>query len=232
MAIETGINWLMTAFFESAFAGQQWIMFATIIGASLVMITREWSDWGVLLLPVLVGWKYFGMPVPVIFFVIASILFVVSTLSTKIITGSLSALGEQIGETTWKRRKIGKMKSAMNIREEMTKLKKKEEIYGATKGDLERLRKQNIADAILNIRRKARYGIETSDDRQRGSGIQHSCNKRMDTIRSSIKYIRNTRIPKWVIRRKLRKCMCFRSKRKHDFRAKHPRKRRIHRIHG
>lgn len=87
---ETAITLLENVFFNTNFAGQEWIAYLIFIMASLVIITRLWKDWAALALPILIGWQYFGARIPSVFFVIAGIIFVINTLSTDVITGALS----------------------------------------------------------------------------------------------------------------------------------------------
>lgn len=97
-------------------------MFLTIITASLLLITRNWQDWGELALPVMVGWKYFGMPIPTVFLVIGTITFVISILSMKVITGALSSTGDKLIEWRMKGR-TGRQMQRINVREGMEKLR-------------------------------------------------------------------------------------------------------------
>lgn len=120
--LEIGINLLEDIFFNSTFAGSSWIMFLTIIFASLIAITRDWSDWGTIALPVMVGWKYFGMPIPTIFMVVGTIVFVINILSMKLITGALSSVGDKITEYAAKG-KYGRFKHRMDVQKEMEKIK-------------------------------------------------------------------------------------------------------------
>jgi len=149
MGIEIGIDLFEKAFFETGFVGTSWILYLTIILASMVMITRVWKDWATLALPVMVGWRYFGMPVPLIFMVLASIMFVVDVLSIRVITGALGTLGEGIkglgkGTITKKGRTEIALKR-MNIKEEMKKRSKELEDYKRAKKEA---KKMGITEAI------------------------------------------------------------------------------------
>lgn len=130
--LEVAITYIENILFRELFVGQSWIMYLTIILATLLIITRNWEDYGALLLPVLVGWKYFGMPVPYSFMMGAGILFIINALSLKMITGALSSSGEKLIETY---EKYGSLRTAkehrarkrqeerINIKEEMEKIK-------------------------------------------------------------------------------------------------------------
>lgn len=126
VGIETGISVLETIFFNSTFAGQSWIMVLTLLFASMLIITREWSDWGELALPVLVGWSYFGIVVPTTFMVIATIIFTLNIFSLKIISGALSSSVEKISEIGQKK----KYGIPMDIKNEMKRVQKEMGISG------------------------------------------------------------------------------------------------------
>lgn len=116
--IADAINLFNQVFFNGTFAGSSWIMYMTILVGSLAMISRNWQDWATLTLPVMIGWKYFGMPIPITFLVIGSIMFVIDILSFKVIAGSLAVVGEKIQDWGMKGR-IGRELHRINIKDAM-----------------------------------------------------------------------------------------------------------------
>ena len=92
MGLDTGINLIEDVFFKTAFNEQTWLMYIIIIVASMVLITRKWSDYATLALPMLIGWGYFGMNIPFIFYAVASVIFVIDALSVEVISGAFTGL--------------------------------------------------------------------------------------------------------------------------------------------
>lgn len=97
MGIETGIALLEQIFFFTSFVNQYWIAQLTIVVATMAIITRKLGDWKQLGLPVMVGWQYFGMYFPWVFYVIASLVFVVDIMSLKAVEGALGAVRDNLG---------------------------------------------------------------------------------------------------------------------------------------
>lgn len=129
--LETAVDFLSNIHFNTTMFGQSWLMYMIIIVATLLIITRKWSDFGELALPVMVGWRYFGMPVPSTFFLIGILTFVISTMSFKMITGAFEGISAGISalrdvgrfraERSLKKEKYANRR--IEIREEMEKLK-------------------------------------------------------------------------------------------------------------
>lgn len=153
--LETAINLLSDIHFNTTMFGQNWLMYITIIFATLMIITRKWSDWGTLLLPVLVGWEYFGMPIPTTFFIVGTIIFVVDIMSLKVITGAFEGIvttgklirskrfrqEAQLSRAKWQNRRI-------DIKEEMERLKLAKSDH---KNKIEEMKLNKLME---NIRRK------------------------------------------------------------------------------
>lgn len=167
MALETAISLFETIFLKTAFAGQFWLMQWTIILASLLIITRKTSEWRTLLLPIMVGWRYFGMNMNWMFYTLASILFVVDGLSLKMLESALtSAVNEfryirQRGglRGTYREGSLKKQKERMDIKEQMRELgeiTKSDSIkeYTMNKKDKERMfeRAKQVEDKVIKSR--------------------------------------------------------------------------------
>lgn len=128
--LDIGIGLLETIFFKTSFAGQYWIGQLVIIVATLALITRRTSDWKTLALPVMVGWKYFGMNMNWMFYAVAGIMFVVDAMSIQMIQSAIGAVSETIGYTRARggirgARREGKLrteKQRMDIKAEMQKM--------------------------------------------------------------------------------------------------------------
>lgn len=120
---ETAVSFLNNAFFNVEFAGQTYILSAFIILATLLLITRVWQDWGILLLPVSMGWKYFGAPIPYIFIVPAIIIFVLNVMSLKQLSGVI-AIAQSRGRILTKRGRMEVIKEGQDYAKATQELEK------------------------------------------------------------------------------------------------------------
>ena len=119
IGLSTVITKLEEIFFFTNTFGQSWLFYLTVLFATMIIITRRWSHWNSIALPVMVGWKYYGMPIPTVFLVIASLLFIIDIMSLSIITGAFSGLGEL---ATSKGRRLA-MTRRINYKAEVRKLR-------------------------------------------------------------------------------------------------------------
>jgi len=97
MGLETGITLLEQIFLFTSFVNQYWIGQIVVIFATMALITRKLGDWKTLALPVMVGWKYFGMQIPWVFYVIGILVFVIDVMSMKAVEGVLGAVRDNLG---------------------------------------------------------------------------------------------------------------------------------------
>lgn len=134
--IETGIAIFEQVFFYTSFLSQYWISQLVIIVASMAIVTRKLNDWKVLALPMMIGWQYFGMFIPWIFYVIATLVFVVEVMSMRAVEGALGAVRDGlgiIGEYATNRgsyKGYGRLKreaKRMDIKEEIQRLQEKKD---------------------------------------------------------------------------------------------------------
>ncbi len=134
MGLETGITLLEQIFLFTSFVNQYWIGQIVVIFATMALITRKLGDWKTLALPVMVGWKYFGMQIPWVFYVIGILVFVIDVMSMKAIEGALGAVRDNLGmvgdyfanRSSYKGK--GRLKRdarRMDIREEIKRLQEK-----------------------------------------------------------------------------------------------------------
>lgn len=124
--IETGISMLTDILFNTSIFGQIWLIQLTIITATLAMITRKWSDWNTLALPVMVGWMYFGMPLSSTFLIIGVIMFVMDPVTMRVIAGSFEGITQMMtstGRVEAQKSRNTYMNRRIEAREEVEKLK-------------------------------------------------------------------------------------------------------------
>ena len=96
MRLEVAIQLLQNVFMNTSFAGSYWIYQLMFLFGSLLIITRNFKDWGALALPIITGWHYIGFHYNRIFFIIAGIIFVVDALTLKTIEAGLISIQEGI----------------------------------------------------------------------------------------------------------------------------------------
>lgn len=170
MGLDIGTTLLETIFFKTAFAGQFWIMQLVIILATLIIITRKFSDWKELALPVMIGWMYFGMKMNWMFYAIATIMFVMSTVSTKMIEGAIGSVSQSISniidygglKKIRENRNLKVNKRKLDIRTEMEKLQGEDNLR-KIKSNLEmskQLKEYESKKLEKNKRKQARERIE------------------------------------------------------------------------
>lgn len=124
--IETGISMLTDILFNTSIFGQIWLIQLTIITATLAMITRKWSDWNTLALPVMVGWMYFGMPLSSTFLIIGVIMFVMDPVTMRVMAGSFEGITQMMtstGRAEAQKSRNTYMNRRIEAREEVEKLK-------------------------------------------------------------------------------------------------------------
>lgn len=124
--IETGISMLTDILFNTSIFGQIWLIQLTIITATLAMITRKWSDWNTLALPVMVGWMYFGMPLSSTFLIIGVIMFVMDPVTMRVMAGSFEGITQMMtstGRVEAQKSRNTYMNRRIEAREEVEKLK-------------------------------------------------------------------------------------------------------------
>lgn len=155
---ETAIPELMHGMFEVGFAGSIWLVQTIVLLATLLIITRNTSDWGQLLLPSMIGWNYFGVVFPNIFYILAVMIFVISTLSVNIVTKVISAGMQNVGEVFTRSGRTKRKFERMNIQEEMEKrkdqmvsydLRRKKDIRELQKQYAETLKEEDTATKVL-----------------------------------------------------------------------------------
>lgn len=96
MGYEIAIELLKNVFINTSFAGSYWIYQLMFLFGSLLIITRNYKDWGALALPVITGWHYSGFAYNQIFFILAGLVFVVDALTLKTIESGLMSIQEGI----------------------------------------------------------------------------------------------------------------------------------------
>lgn len=139
------IDTIMNAMFNNSFAGQTWIMYLIVIMGSLMLITRKFQDWATLALPIMIGWKYFGVDIPLVFLVTGAVIFIVDILSLRMIGGAFSGLGEFASKEGRIRGKIRRL----NVQEEMEKYKYRLENKEDEAISRDLLRKREKANLML-----------------------------------------------------------------------------------
>lgn len=123
--LEIAINGIMNAVFNTSFAGQMWLMYIIVIATSLMIITRVWRDWATLALPVMVGWRYFGVQIPYVFLAIGTIMFIIDTLSIKTMSGAFEGISSFIGDKSklmFKRQRVREGAKRMRLKDEEAEL--------------------------------------------------------------------------------------------------------------
>lgn len=147
MGLDTAINEIINEMFNTTFVGQDWIMYLIVIIASMIMVTRVWNHWEIIALPIMTGWKYFGLQIPTVFFVIGAILFVIGTLSTKVLSGALVGMEEIIT-------KRGKLLSKSGREKAMLKGYKTEDIKENVRKKLEKIREAGSMKAYKEEKKR------------------------------------------------------------------------------
>lgn len=175
--IETGFSVFTQVFRDTGFNGAGAIILqATIIIASLLLVTRKVSDWKILAFPIIIGWSEVGMRSTwmLIMAIFSGIIFVISALSTdksSQILGVGGELGRKIRgdtkETIERTRETGKrIKDWTRIAtKEGRKQRKIEEL---TQELIERstkkgMRQERARERIEDIMKKGRETIEKKD---------------------------------------------------------------------
>lgn len=148
MGFEDAIDLLETIFFRTEFAGMTWLFHIILILGTLLIITRVWKDWATLTLPVMVGWKYFGVNISYVFFTIATIMFVIDVMSIKVLSGALSGIGDAISHYTGNISRSTRAKRSLKRME--IKDAEKELISKYNLENINRKTKANWEKAIMN----------------------------------------------------------------------------------
>lgn len=161
--IETGITAIENAFFYTAFAGQTWVLYLTIIVATMLLITRAWKDWGSLALPVMVGWRYYGMPIPYTFLIIASIIFVIDALSIKAFGGAFTGIQNIASRTFTRKGRLERLKRATDIKERVSKLGQRFSTQGLSEHKAQKEFEELKANTAKLRERKRFYDALTKD---------------------------------------------------------------------
>lgn len=90
--ITSGITLFTDSFQNVTFFQIEWILSIILVGFTLLILTREFSTWAQLALPVTVGWDIVGIEPSLIFYIFVAIAFVFSHLSFQMITGGIEAV--------------------------------------------------------------------------------------------------------------------------------------------
>lgn len=168
MGLETAITILENIFFSTSFTGQVWLMKALIIVGTLVFITRDTKSWMSLALPVMIGWEYFGMNVPIAYMLIAGIIMVVDALSLDTMGSSLGGLADGIGKLATRKGRAEMRYERMDIRKEMQR--KEDEL---TKAKMNRDPTIRKAIALNEIKKK-----EKEEDRKMYKELEFELRKK------------------------------------------------------
>lgn len=80
MGISDAITLLTSSFGNTAIFGEKWILGLVIIAVTCLMITREYTKWGALILPVMVGWRISGIYFSPMIFLLAAVTFTITAL--------------------------------------------------------------------------------------------------------------------------------------------------------
>lgn len=164
--LEIPIRDLTNILFNTGFVGQNWIAMLFVIVATLLIITRRIEEWKTLALPVLVGWYYFGMDVPQVFFTIAIILFILDVISLKMITSGISVIGEGIERLTKRsrlERTATKLKDKMRLIDTEGTIKSRKEY-------LEKMKPENIQKREMEALKERLLEMQRKDQKENSEG--------------------------------------------------------------
>lgn len=80
-AISQGTSFITNAFTNTEIFGIKTIIGLIIIVLTLILITREYKQWGVLALPVLISWKIVGLQFNMLHYLVCAITFIITAMS-------------------------------------------------------------------------------------------------------------------------------------------------------
>lgn len=96
MTIAQGIELFKSAYLDTTIFSVDFILPTIIILLSLLFITREINAWKTLALPVSFAWLTAGVQTTFLFYVVATIIFVIDTMSLQALAGGLSVLRNRL----------------------------------------------------------------------------------------------------------------------------------------
>lgn len=140
MAIQDGYDLLKAILVETTIFDLTWIVSLILTFLTLIIITRNKSEWKKLAFPVLIGWHVCGIKPHILLYIITSIMFVIEHLS-------LTGLSTILKLTKHKLQDTERLVTQNEARKILRKTKKQEvSKFQASRGELGILSKKEIDD--------------------------------------------------------------------------------------